>query len=570
MNSLLLLILFLLYAGHALSQVAPNRFWIRFADKNNSAYSLTQPEQFLSQRAIERRTKFNITVTDNDLPVNDSYVVAVKNLGVKILNCSKWFNSVTIDTAGCNDPAVLDKISALPFVEGFSPVGMAKKISEYSPLKNEKNLPVVKKEVKHDENNEYDIHYKISEGVQWEKYGDSYTQVSMVNGHTLHERNFLGQGMVIAVIDAGFYKVDILSAFDSLRAQGGIIATKDFVDLEDSVYEDGWHGMQVLSALAGNLPGQLIGSAPKAKYLLLRSEAPAENPIEEINWASAAEYADSAGADILSTSLGYSVFDDTLYNHSYADLNGDIIPISSASDMAASKGMMVICAAGNEGNDEWQYITAPADGDSVMAVGAVDATAVYASFSSKGPAADGRIKPDIAAMGKGTTVASPYGGITKANGTSVATPLISGFAACLWQANPAASNMEIYRAIIKSANQYFNPDTLLGYGIPDLFDADLLLKGINPDSVSADKLISLFPNPFNRDIIITFYSNSSQVIRIELTDLTGRVILSGSNKVSVKTYNPLYLEGLSFLPGGIYLMRIVYSTGTNYIKLIKQ
>jgi len=553
-----LFFVFFLLTLNSFAQIAPSKFRIQFTDKDNSPYTILKPADFLSQKAIDRRNNQGISIQPNDLPVNPAYIDSVRNTGATLLNRSKWFNSVTIDTTGTNDPLVLDKIQSFFFVVEVESVGKWKSTSFWEEVGSDKwemeKLSII----------------PISSSLKTSDYGQSFNQISMVGGDILHEQGYRGQGMTIAVLDAGFYKVDTLSVFDSLRANNRILGTWDFVDGEESVFEDASHGMLVLSVMAANLPGQLVGTAPEANYWLLRTEdTGSELVIEEDNWVAAAEFADSAGADIFNTSLGYTTFDDPGQNHTYADMDGNTTRITMGADIAASKGILVVNAAGNQGNSGWKYIVAPADGDSVLAVGAVDASGSYASFSSRGPSSDGRVKPNIAAQGLATIAAGNNGGIQAVSGTSVASPIIAGLAGCLWQAHPSATNMQVFDAIQQSADQYKNPDSLKGYGIPDFAVAHLILSGPDPPGFTSDQLLNVFPSPFSEDIAVIFYSSVDQDITIELFDIAGRSTHYEEMELLRESYNWISVNGLGGLAQGFYILKLS-SPGKTYVRKLSK
>jgi len=391
-KGLLLIVCFLL-TFNLYSQ--SGKYWIQFTNKNNSPFSIGNPSAFLSQRAIDRRLAQSIPVITQDLPVNPAYLNAVSATGATLLHPSKWLNGTTAIVSG---PAILNQILSLPFVSEVvyvAPIskgqsGSSPKWDQFiamNPLAGNPPVPV---------------HVKNTSVFD---YGSSYNQIHMLNGDLLHEMGFRGQGMMIAVLDAGFFEVDINQAFDSLWDHNQILGTHDFVD-GGNVFDDNTHGEYVLSIMGGNIPGQLIGTAPKANYWLLRSEdVNSEYLIEEYNWVSAAEFADSVGADIINSSLGYTVFDDVSMNHSYEDLDGLTAPGSRGAAIAAAKGILVCNSAGNSGGSQWEHIGVPADADSIVSVGAVNFQGNYASFSSTGPTPDGRIKPDLSTQGEGTYVA---------------------------------------------------------------------------------------------------------------------------------------------------------------------
>jgi len=310
-------------------------------------------------------------------------------------------------------------------------------------------------------------------------YGRAKHQNDMLNLGPLHNKGFTGKGIKIAVFDAGFSGSDTIDVYKNMNAENRIIATWDFVDNQENVFHSHSHGTQVLSTIAANLPGKMVGSAPDASFVLCRTENDnSESLAEEINWLRAVEWVDSIGVDIIHSSLGYSTFDDPSTNHTYDELDGDKTIITKAADMAAARGIIVSTSAGNEGSGSWKYITAPCDGDSVLCTGAVDKYQIRSGFSSIGPTADGRTKPDVVAMGTRTIVAHPNNRIYGSNGTSFSSPIIAGFVACLRQAHPDRSHMDIITAVKMSGDQYALPDPQYGFGIPDAAFADSLLTHV--------------------------------------------------------------------------------------------
>ncbi len=424
------------------------RYLIRFRDKATVPFSIANPAQYLSARAIAKRQLYNIAIDSLDLPITPRYIDSVRNAGlVTIINSSKWLNQIAIRTS---DAAALAKINALPFVIAATPIA----------AKNAEGFVTQQKfatDVSEMERAAYN-------------YGRSNGQVKIHNADFLHDLGFRGQGMQMAVLDGGFFRYNALAVFDSARLNGQFLGTYDFVANDASVAEDDAHGMTCLSTIAANLPGQFVGTAPKLSFYLYRTEDVAsEYPIEEQNWVAGIERADSLGVEMSTTSLGYTTFDNPIFNHSYADMNGNTTIAARAADIAARKGMLVVVAAGNEGNSAWRFISTPADGDSVMAVGAVDTLKNVASFSSYGPSSDGQIKPNVAAVGLRAVVANTSTGTpTFSNGTSFACPNMAGVSACLWQAFPELNNIAILNALQSSATKFTNPDDRVGYGIPDV------------------------------------------------------------------------------------------------------
>lgn len=470
-----------------ISQVAPDKYWVKFTDKNNSPYSINNPEAFLSPKAIDRRNAQGIAILENDLPVNSTYIQGVANTGATVLNVSKWYNSVTVYTTS---QSVIDAINLLPYV-----LSVEKGKYIVKPEKSEK--PFFKNE-SYGEIPEENLILGPASGESY-NYGAAYNQINMLNGIPMHDLGFDGTGMTIAILDAGFLNTNIIDAFDSLWNNGQILGTRDFVSpLAPDIFGSHSHGTSVLSTIGANLPGQMVGTAPKADFWLLRSEDGAtEYLIEELNWVSAAEFADSVGADVINSSLGYTTFDDPSQDHTYQDMDGNTTPITIGADLAASKGMIVVNSAGNSGGSSWQYIGAPADGDSVFSIGAVTASGNYASFSSTGPTFDGRIKPNVVAQGSGSTIISAYSGnVTTGSGTSFSSPITAGMVACLWQAHQNKRNTQIMEAIEQSATLAGSPNYLLGYGIPDYFDAHTTLSA--PVTYNFSLEIKVFlEGPFN-------------------------------------------------------------------------
>jgi hypothetical protein len=486
MQRLSALLLILLVPVILSAQVSPDTYWVKFTDKNNSPYNINNPDAFLTQRAIDRRISQNISIQQNDLPVNQNYIDAVAAAGANVLNISKWFNSVTVYTT---DPAVISAIEGLPFV--LSTQKMSERNSDVGSGKPFFTNETFCQEIPNKNST------APESGLSFD-YGSAYNQINMLNGIALHDMGFDGKGMVIAVLDAGFTNVDIIPAFDSLWINNQILGVKDFVNpYSPNIFGSHYHGCMVLSTMGANLPGQMVGTAPHADYWLLRSEnGSSEYLVEELNWISAAEFADSVGADVINSSLGYTTFDDPTQDHTYADMDGNTTPITLAADLAASKGILVVNSAGNSGSSSWQYIGAPADADSVLTIGAVNSSGNYASFSSTGPTYDGRIKPNVVAQGQGTTIVTTSGTVTTGNGTSFSSPVTAGMVACLWQAFPGRKNVEIMEAIQQSASQYDNPDDFLGYGIPDYLEAYNNLQSTTVLSIQIDLKVYL-EGPFN-------------------------------------------------------------------------
>ncbi len=536
-------LIFLIFFGisNLFSQSFPGKYWIELTDKNNCGFNTSNPENFLSQRAIDRRERHSIPIVYTDLPISQIYIDSLEKLGCTIVVKSKWLNAITIATT---DTALLDTITNISFIKHIDRFTTKAKYtnSTTSGIKNTDNFY---------------------------NYGQGYNQIHIHNGEVLHNNNFRGENMLIAILDAGFIDVDIIEGFANLFSDNRIVATKNIVDGSNNVYEFHSHGTMVLSTIATYLPGQFIGTAPQASFALIRTEdASSEFKIEEDFWVAGAEYADSIGADVINSSLGYTTFNDTRQNYSYSDLNGKTARISIAATIAAQKGILVVNSAGNEGNSAWHSIGVPADADSILSVGAVDVNGNYASFSSTGPTSDGRIKPDVSAVGSSSTVLSTSGSIISASGTSFSSPITAGLATCLWQAKPDLTNIELINIITKNSSQFTQPNSLLGYGIPNFANALLYIEQINGYS-NSDEFVLTSANPFKNEITFDFFSASNQTIKICLYDILGKEIYNNTKTVYKYSKNSYSLNYLSNLNNGIFILKIYTTNNTKQIKLIK-
>jgi len=439
------------------------RYLVKLKDKNGTPFTFSNPLAYLSQRAIDRRTRYAIPIDSTDLPVNPSYVTQVANVAnVTVLNISKWLNAITIQTSDAN---AITTINAFPFVQSTS--GIAARIGRGAAVNlidEEKNGSI------YSLNNSALRTDRITS--DYYNYGAaSFAEIHLHNGEFLHNIGLRGQGMQIAMLDNGFnnYTSPNFHAFDSANANHQVLGTWDFVAHEQDVSNDGSHGMSCFSTIVANIPGQFVGKAPQASFWLYQTEDnTSEYPIEELNWSCGAEAADSAGADVISTSLGYTTFDNPSLDHTYADMNGNTTMAAIAADLAAKKGLLVFAAVGNSGSSTWHYLGTPADGDSVIAVGAVSSSGVVGNFSSYGPSSDGQVKPDVASIGVSAILQTSGGGIGAGNGTSFACPNMAGLATCLWQGFPEFSNMKIRSALWQAGDSASHPNTRTGYGIPNM------------------------------------------------------------------------------------------------------
>jgi serine protease AprX len=461
-------IFLLLLSSCFTSHAQTYRYLILFKDKAQNTYSLNNPEAFLSSKSLERRRKNRITVTAQDLPVSTDYLTQIKTTGARILFPLKWINGVLIS----QKPSELKKTLALPCVKGL-----------YWPFPADSSQA-----------------NQIQSGTLATNaspdYGNSITQITQLGIDQMHAKNIRGEGSLITLLDDGFKNANTVPYLQRSFAEKRIIATLTTDPTVSSIYTSGGHGTNVLSTIAGYEPGKLIGTAFNASFALAQTEESGhELIVEEANWLRGAEWADSLGTDILSSSLGYSTFDNPLHNHTYQDLNGKTTLVSKAASWAASKGILCTISAGNEGANTWKFITAPADADSILAVGSVNALGSLSTFSSTGPSFDGRIKPEVVAMGSNTVVGFTDGTVGISSGTSFSAPLVAGLAAGLMQSFPTHTAQQIRNAILKSGSQFSRSDMLLGFGIPTFDKASTAIELIlgNSDEPS----LPIYPNPAN-------------------------------------------------------------------------
>ncbi|HXB11007.1 MAG TPA: S8/S53 family peptidase [Bacteroidia bacterium] len=558
-------LLFIAFLSILNVEAQPYKYWIEFTDKNGSPYTIGNPSAYLSARAIARRTKYGIPVKLNDLPPNPNYVDSVIAKGVKLLNRSRWFNAISIYAA---DTTKLASIRALSFVKHGTLVTI---VGRKKIVSNSNNYARARSGFREG----IDAQSRISV-VDTFNSGSAYNQEHMIGVDCINNMGFRGKGYQIAQIDARFGVANTLPAFDSLYNRGGVLGTWDFVWEDPNVYDDtnntDNHGQMVLGCMVGNLPGSYMGDAADADFYLLRTEDVAsEHRLEDDNWTSGAEYADSAGADVITSSLGYTTFDEGFDSYTYADMNGRVAVASQAATIASEKGLVVCVAAGNLGGSGWQYISSPGDADSILTVGAVDASGNYAFFSSTGPTSDHRVKPDVAAQGLNSALISPGGGVGTGSGTSFATPIMAGAVASLWSANPTVSNFELMSAVKQSASQYATPDSLEGYGIPNFCIANVLLHSLSsPTQTPVTILNKVYPNPFNNSVTVEFYSSLKQEVTVSLFNSIGQTVYKKSLTVAANGNTLIDIDGLSGLPQGVYLVTVADATGMMYTsKIVK-
>ena len=502
----------------AVSAQSPAKYWVAFTDKKGTPYSIDKPEAFLSPRAIELRKAHSIAIDERDLPVNPDYVrqVLALDTAARCFTTSKWLNGMTVYALREDMKEAIEK---LPFVDSVQRTDVPKDtlLPPWEPayvFPGSGGQPSFTYQNDVLKNNDFD-------------YGKAAQQVRVNNVQWLHRMGFRGEGMQMMVLDGGFQNIDTISCLKAMREDHRLLGARNFVEPEKDPMRKHSHGTMVLSCIASYLPGKLVGTAPMVQvYVAQTEESGSEDRVEEDNWVAGLEYADSLGCQVLNSSLGYTTFDDSVNQRTYADLTGEVSRASRGATIAASKGLLICNSAGNEGGKKWKYLGTPADAKDILTVGAVNTKRKRAYFSSFGPTADGRIKPDACAVGRNTYISTPAGLITIADGTSFSSPMLSGMVACLWQAFPEKSNYEIMEAVRKAGdrNVIFNgkvivqPDTNdgYGYGITDFLRAYNILKYGETDVYLYNYTID---NPKINRTLRTFRGHNSTPSSITITPI---------------------------------------------------
>jgi hypothetical protein len=508
------------------------------SDKGTSAYNIDRAQDFLSQKSIDRRIRQGFPVDETDLPISPAYFDALIEAGVSIQTHSKWLKTIVVNVP---DEEMIATLRSLPFVADMYPVFRGIIAGEEMETEIQTEVEPI----------------AVSFRIHSSDYGSGFTQISLNNGHRLHQLGYRGQNKIIAVMDAGFSNVDRIDYF----SQDQILGVKNFTHEKGNLFRTSMeHGTKVLSCLLANKPGKLIGTAPDAEYYLFKTEVNgSEFPVEEDYWVAALEYADSLGVDVVSTSLGYFMFDDAEMNHTHEQLDGNTAPVSRAASMAAYKGMALCISAGNEGKKVWEKIAFPSDAENILCVGSVQKDSLHSSFSSMGYSSDRRIKPDIMAMGTLSTVVGSNGNSVTGNGTSFSCPIIAGLTASLWQALPYLNSLELIDLIRKTADRYQYPDSLYGYGIADFFKAYTegkaglsISKSYSPDALQ-------------------FYVNENKLYFRNIDCSQARLFIYTGMGVNVMEKKLLTAEmDIHFLNKGIYIARIQEGDKQYIRKFVKQ
>lgn len=535
-NRLIILLAFTLIFSAATAQV--NRYMVFFKDKAGTAYNTNTPSAFLSQRAIDRRIQQGITVTEQDLPVNAGYLQGVAATGASVFFPTRWMNGVLVQC----DVSVLSAVQALSFVDHVEFVAPNARLANG----RKKNNKAVKAE---------------------QAPAKTQAQLQLIGLDEMQAAGYKGENMLVAIFDGGFPGVNTTAPFHHIIQENRIdlVASHDFVGNTNNVFQYDEHGTEVFSVIAANQDGVFTGGSYEANYqLYVTEDTDSEYRIEEYNWLFAAERADSAGVDIVNSSLGYYDFDDASMNYAKNAMDGKTTVISQAAQWAADRGMVVVCSAGNEGAMAWQIITAPADAKDVLAVAAVTSGGARSGSSSIGPSADGRVKPDVAAMGVSTSIIRPDGTTSIATGTSLSAPLITSLVAGVWERYPKLGNKEVIDVIRKSASQAKNPDNLLGYGIPN-FKA--VVNYI--EQLPQEDTFEVYPNPVNHDTLTIrpFDPNQVATCQLELLSSQGAVVFQGETTFS--WLNRVYTVNLAPVSSGYYVLRVTWGDKRFTYKVIK-
>jgi hypothetical protein len=548
-----LLLLSVLFVGRwvpvAQAQDLPrNRYVIFLSDKESTSYSLGRPLEFLSPAALERRESQQILLDSSDLPVNERYVDQLAEAGADVYYTSRWLNAVMVD--GDQDATIYQQMDFVDRVELIKPTratgdgkdggsAYAGSVDSASPVEQLADAQLL-----------------------------NILQNEMLGIDAMHQAGYTGKGVSVAVFDGGFKGVDTVAYFRHLYENGQMIPGYDFVGNSPNVYRYGQHGTEALSCIAAYQPGVLEAGAYDANIMLcITEESGSEYRVEEYNWLFAAEMADSAGIDIISTSLGYTTFDDPSMNYDYEDLDGNTAVITRAVNLAAKKGILCVISAGNEGSGRWRYVSPPADAIDVLSVGAVSSSGDRVSFSSFGPTADGRVKPDVSALGLQTVVVNSRGDVVRSNGTSFSAPLITGLTAGVWEVFPKETNLEIIERIRLAGNSALAPNNELGYGIPT-FSAALLVPTPDEEEIR-EANYRVYPNPIESGKLFVEAKTRDLTFPVEVFvyNSTGQRVMQ--TRFTSGTFSPTLSLDTSGLGQGVYILHILSPTASDTMKVIK-
>lgn len=527
--------------------------WVYFVDKENVASKISNPILILSAEAIQRKNEKGIAIDARDVEVNENYISALKlATGITVKAKSKWFNAAHIR----GTEAAINNL----FANQESVISPSKIFIDHIVFADNSVSAVSKSAIVKQKS-------KLESVLTSFSYGSAQDQIEMFNGDDLHLDDKTGGGMVIAILDAGFPNVKTMTAFQKLRTDGHLLDGYDFVNRDANVYAStvSNHGTLVLSTMAGYVntsTEKFVGTAPDASYyLFITEDSSSENPVEESYWVEAAERADSLGVDIINTSLGYFDYDPgTKFDYTQSDMDGNTAYITKGANIAFEKGILIVTSAGNSGNTG---VGAPADSENVLSIGAVDALGNYASFSSVGTAFQPSQKPDVVAQGKNSAVITELDVISAADGTSFSSPILAGGIACLWQALPSLTHVEIMTLVRESGSLYSTPNYQLGYGIPDLKQALTAGKVLESLKEVNGIAVSVFPNPVTDKLVVNLTSKKNDTV-CHLYTVLGKKV---NSFVLSKGYNEINMSALS---KGFYVLKVETQAGSKVFKIVKE
>lgn len=536
------LLLFLSFLTGTIAMGQTQDAWVFFADKENVEDYLNDPITMLTQEALDRKEMHNVVIDQRDVPVTPSYIDQIKNAsGITYFAKSKWMNCVYVQGQQSDIEALLD----LSFV-----IDIEWADKDLNTFPAHEGNPGDKFAV---ENMQQRIEYD---------YGAAANQIEMIAGDYLHEQDFTGEGMIVAVMDSGFPDFQTNPGFAHVMANNRLLGTFDFFSRTEDVTGTGTHGIRTTSDIGGFLDGDFAGTAPDASFYLFRTEyGPDENPREEAWWVEALERADSLGVDVVNTSLGYQDYDNSNYDHSYEDLDGQTTFSARGANLAFEKGMLLVTSAGNDGNG-FGTVGTPGDAPGMLTIGAVNTVGNYVSFSSRGPTVDGRIKPDVMAKGQSAAVITSGGNVDFSNGTSFSSPIIAGAVTCLWQASPSSTNAEVMQAVRESAHLFDDPTDEMGYGIPNFQNAYGALLELSIESHLLENNFAIYPNPVQDRLQISFPGRVQQAQAV-IYNIVG-------TQVASYTVTDQQQIDLSSLQSGMYIMALEGEGISNSFKIIKQ
>ena len=539
MKKLLLIFTILwIQQGFAQSQDA----WVFFADKENVEASLADPILIMTQEAIDRKTLQGTPIDERDVPVNENYITQIKNIyGITVRSKSKWMNCIYVIGDQYNIESLLD----FSFVTDVEYADKSLNLFPGGPIENKFALE------------------EASQNINY-NYGAAANQIEMLSGDYLHELDYTGEGMIVAVLDAGFPSIDTNPGFQKMRDENRILGTYDFEARIENVNGTSSHGFNTSSDIGGFLQDEFVGTAPQASFYFFVTEyTPSETPVEEAWWVEALERSDSLGVDVVNTSLGYRGYDNPNYDHSYEDLDGQTTFSARGANIAFDKGMILVTSAGNSGNTDFPTVGTPGDSPGTLTIGAVNSNGNYASFSSIGPTVDGRVKPDLMAQGVSAAVINTGGNVDFSSGTSFSSPIMAGVITCLWQSRPEVPNGHIMQIVRESANLYNNPTDQMGYGIPNFENAYAALQELGLEDEFLMSNFALYPNPVTSKINISFPEGISNCT-FTIYSVLGNKILS--TEIS-RNLNSVNMESLN---SGMYIASINSNNKQISFKLIKE